>query len=49
MSIPRLIAIAFIFGCVTFAWLVLAGVTVARTQDVNRQLTPQVGELWDRH
>lgn len=46
MSIPRLIAIVFIFACVSLAWIVLAGVTVVRTQDVSRQLTPQVGELW---
>ena len=46
MSIPRLIAIVFIFACVSLAWFVLAGVTVVRTQDINRQLAPQVGELW---
>ncbi|MCX7839669.1 MAG: inner membrane CreD family protein [Anaerolineae bacterium] len=46
MTIPRLIAIVFILACVSVAWLVLAGVTVIRTQDVGRALTPQVGELW---
>ena len=46
MTIPRLIAIVFIFLCVSVAWLVLAGVTVARTNDVNSQLAPRVGELW---
>ena len=46
MTVPRLIAIVFILACVSVAWLVLAGVTVVRTQDVSRQLTPQVGELW---
>lgn len=46
MSVPRLVAIVFIFACVSLAWLVLAGVTVIRTQEVSRQLTPQVGELW---
>ncbi len=46
MTVPRLIAIVFIFACVSFAWLILAGVTVVRTQDVSRALAPQVGELW---
>lgn len=46
MTVPRLIAIVFILACVSVAWLVLAGVTVVRTQDVSRQLTPQVCELW---
>jgi hypothetical protein len=46
MTVPRLIAIVFIFMCVSFAWLILAGVTVARTNDVNTQLAPRVGELW---
>ncbi len=46
MTVPRLIAIVFILACVSLAWLVLAGVTVVRTQDTSRQLLPQVGELW---
>ncbi len=36
MTVPRLIAIVFILACVSLAWLVLAGVTVVRTQDVGR-------------
>ncbi len=46
MSIPRLIAIVFIFACVSFAWLVLAGVTGARTSQFGGELRPRVGELW---
>jgi hypothetical protein len=46
MTIPRLIAIVFIFACVSAAWLVLAGVTVARTTNVGSELGPQVQELW---
>jgi hypothetical protein len=46
MTAPRLIAIVIIFACVSVAWLVLAGATVVRTQEVSRELTPQVGELW---
>ncbi|MDE3090217.1 MAG: inner membrane CreD family protein [Chloroflexota bacterium] len=46
MTVPRLIAILFIFACVSAAWWVLAGVTVVRTTDVNRQINPRVQELW---
>jgi hypothetical protein len=46
MTIPRLIAIVFIFGCVTVAWFVLAGVTVVRTNETGTALAPRVGELW---
>ena len=46
MSIPRLIAIAFIFVCVSIAWFVLAGVTVVRTNQTSSALGPRVGELW---
>ena len=46
MTVPRLIAIVFIFACVSIAWLVLAGVTVVRTSDTSRTLGPRVQELW---
>ncbi len=46
MTVGRLIAIAFIFGCVTVAWFLLGGVTVARTGQVGSQLAPRVSELW---
>lgn len=46
MTIPRLIAIVFIFACVTFAWIVLAGVTVVRTNDTGNSLVSRVQELW---
>ncbi len=46
MSIARLIAIVFIFGCVSVAWFVLAGVTAVRTQDAGSTLSPRVQELW---
>lgn len=46
MSIRRLIAIVFIFACVSVAWLVLAGVTSARTSQFGSALKPRVGELW---
>jgi hypothetical protein len=46
MTVPRLIAIVFIFACVSLAWFVLAGVTVVRTTDVSSQISPRVQELW---
>lgn len=46
MTIPRLIAIVFIFGCVSVAWFILAGVTAVRTQDTGSALSPRVQELW---
>jgi hypothetical protein len=46
MTIPRLIAIGFIFGCLTVAWFILGGVTLARTGDTGTALAPRVQELW---
>jgi hypothetical protein len=46
MSVGRLIAIGFIFACVSAAWVLLGGVTVARTGQVGSQLAPRVSELW---
>jgi hypothetical protein len=46
MTVPRLVAIVFIFACVSLAWLVLAGVTVVRTSDTSSALGPRVQELW---
>lgn len=46
MSVLRLIAIGLVFVCVSVAWLVLAGVTAARTAGVSSELAPRVNELW---
>ncbi len=46
MTVARLIAIGFIFICVTMAWFILAGSIVIRTADIGSQVNPQVQELW---
>jgi inner membrane protein CreD len=46
MSVARLIAIGFIFVCVTVAWFILGGSIVVRTADLESQLGPRVNELW---
>ncbi len=46
MTVARLIAIVFIFGCVGVAWFILAGVTTVRTQSTGTALNPRVQELW---
>ncbi|MBN1978060.1 MAG: inner membrane CreD family protein [Anaerolineae bacterium] len=48
MSISRLIAIVFIFGCVTMAWAILATSVVVRTDPngLNATLYRQVEKLW---
>jgi hypothetical protein len=48
MSISRLIAIVFIFGCVTMAWAILATSVVVRTspEGLNATLYRQVEKLW---
>jgi len=44
--IKRLIAIGFIFGCTSIAWLVLAGATSSRTYTVDASLRSQVERVW---
>jgi hypothetical protein len=46
MTVARLIAIGFIFACVTVAWLILGGSIVVRTAEFGSQLAPRVNELW---
>lgn len=46
MSLARLIAIGFIFVCVTFAWFILGGSIVVRTADIGQVTGSQVQELW---
>ncbi len=46
MTVPRLIAIGFIFGCITVAWFILGGSVVVRTSDTGSALAPRVQELW---
>ncbi len=44
--IKRIIAIAFIFGCTTFAWFVLGGAVTVRTHEQSAATRNAVGALW---
>ncbi len=44
--IRRLIAIGFIFICVSLAWFTLAGVTTSRTHSADTSLKARVSQLW---
>jgi len=44
--IKRLLAIGFIFGCTSIAWLVLSGVTSGRTHSADQNLRRQVESVW---
>ncbi len=46
MSAWRILAILFIFGVTSAAWMVLGGVTTMRTGQQSRKLHGEVGELW---
>jgi len=42
----RLFAIGFIFGCVSVAWMILAGATSSRTHSADSSLKSRVSQLW---
>jgi len=44
--IKRLLAIGFIFVCVSVAWFVLAGATYTRTHTADASLKSRVSQLW---
>jgi inner membrane protein involved in colicin E2 resistance len=44
--IKRLVAIGFIFICVSIAWFVLAGATTSRTHNSDSNLRSRVSQLW---
>jgi len=46
MTVPRLIAIVLIFGCVAVAWMILGTSITVRTQSGYAMLGEQVAELW---
>jgi hypothetical protein len=46
MTVPRLFAIALIFGCCAFAWLALGGSIVVRTGETDARLSEEVESLW---
>src|SRR5918993_3037212 len=46
MTIPRLLAIGFIYVCAALAWGVLGGSLVARTGEFDNRLSRDVALLW---
>jgi inner membrane protein involved in colicin E2 resistance len=44
--IKKLLAIGFIFVCVSVAWMVLAGATYTRTHTADASLKSRVSQLW---
>lgn len=44
--IKRLVAIGFIFGCVSVAWFVLSATTSTRTYQADSSLKQRVAQLW---
>ncbi len=46
MTIPRLIAIGFIFACTAVGWFVLGGSLVHRSGGTAERITPEVAALW---
>ncbi len=46
MTVRRLVAIVFIFGCVTLAWIILGSSIYMRTEYGYDMLGEQVEELW---
>ncbi len=46
MSTGRLVAVIFIFCCVTVAWLILGGTVTMRTEQGRGTLSPEVEQLW---
>lgn len=46
--VARIVAICFVFGMASVAWMVLGGVTTARSYMQGERLGPEVQELWGR-
>lgn len=46
--IARIVAICFVFGMASIAWMVLGGVMTQRTWSQGERLGPEVQELWGR-
>jgi hypothetical protein len=46
LSIPRLIAIGFIFMCTAAAWSTLGASVVSRTGESDKQMAKEVAQLW---
>jgi hypothetical protein len=46
MTVPRLIAVGFIFFCTVIAWSILGGSVVQRTGESDARLAEEVAQLW---
>jgi len=46
--VARIVAICFVFGLASVAWMVLGGVTTQRTWSQGERLGPEVQSLWGR-
>jgi hypothetical protein len=44
--VKRIVAIAFIFGCTTIAWLILGSTIFSRTRGTDQHLRDRVGSTW---
>src|ERR1700736_290956 len=44
--IKRILAIAFIFGCTSIAWMFLGGTITARTSSTSERLRGRVQSVW---
>jgi len=42
----RIFAIVFIYGCTALGWIFLGGAVTVRTENQDRKLRSQVGQLW---
>jgi hypothetical protein len=49
VTVPRLFAIALIFGCSAFAWFALGGSLLVRTGESDSRLSEEVESLWGGH
>jgi Inner membrane protein CreD len=46
MTVPRLLAVGFIFVCTVVAWSILGGSVVHRTGESDSKLAEEVAQLW---
>src|SRR5262249_20914925 len=49
LTVPRLLAVGFIFCCSAIAWSTLGASVVARTGESDQRLAKEVAQLWGGH
>jgi inner membrane protein CreD len=49
LTVPRLLAVGFIFFCTAIAWSTLGASVVARTGESDERLAKEVAQLWGGH